>query len=130
MVNTWSVCIAPVGHSSLFFYTQKERRTLVCFPDRYIFFCWYLKDHFWVEFCQLCLLLETAVKELPVQAPQNSELEYWDLVSKMEKNPNWPKSLVLAFQFVFPGSVILPWFLRLKFTLEKINEAFLAWMPQ
>lgn len=41
--------------------------------------------------------------------PRNSELEYWDLVSKIEKNPNQPKYLVLAFQFVFPGPV-LPWF--------------------
>lgn len=32
------------------------------------------------------------------------------MMSKMDKNPIWPKYLLLAFQFVLPGSVILPWF--------------------
>lgn len=43
-------------------------------------------------------------------APKQWVLEYWDLVSKIEKNPNWPRYLVLAFQFVFTGSVISPSF--------------------
>lgn len=83
----------------------------------------------WDEFCLPCLLLETAV--MLVLIPQNSESNYWDLVPIMEKK-RFPISLHLLSSFLVClfRLFILPWLLCLKFTLEKTNEAFPAWLPQ